>query len=463
LCFCTNERLFFVFKNIHKIHTIFYDTHKQLNKKRSEIMEEQSNTKVTTTNDFATTRVPAEFRKGTFEVSMVAAGFCIAMSGLFTGASMAAGLTFPQAIMAALIGNTILGFFGGLIGAAGAREGLSSSRLSRFSFGTQGFKVVSLVLALTMFGWFSVQVGFFGNTINAMFPNAGFITNVPVAAFWGGILMLLTAYFGFKGLSALSMIAVPLIVITATIGVFLSVSGAGGWDQLFAMEVVGTITLTQGITMVVGSFAAGASAQADITRYAKDEKAAWISTFIGYMIANSFIILAGFLTSLATGEGDLPRAMLAIGLGLPSLLVLIAAQWTTNDNNLYTSSLGLSNIFKTKKSNIVLVLGVLGSALGAFGMADYFVGWLVILGVGVPPMAGIILADYFIIHSGKYDLENDSDLPAWNMTAIIAWLVAGVAGYTVNWGIASLNSLVVAMVIYIVLMKTVSKRVLVEG
>jgi cytosine permease len=418
---------------------------------------EKTSTKVITTNDFATTRVPAEFRKGTFEVSMVAAGFCIAMSGLFTGASMAVGLSFSQAIAAALIGNAILSFFGGLIGAAGAREGLSSSRLSRFSFGTQGFKIVSLVLALTMYGWFSVQVGFFGNTINAMFPNAGFITNVPVAAFWGGILMLLTAYYGFKGLSALSMVAVPLIVITSTVGVFLAVNSAGGWNQLFMIKAAGTVTLTQGVTMVVGSFAAGASAQADITRYAKDEKAAWFSTFFGYMVANSFIILAGFLTSLATGEGDLPRAMLAIGLGLPSLLVLIAAQWTTNDNNLYTSSLGLSNIFKTKKSNIVLFLGITGSILGAFGVADYFISWLNILGVGVPPMAGIILADYFIIHNKKYDLENDSNLPEWNKYALISWLIAGVIGYNLNWGIAALNSLVVAIVLYIALMKFIKK------
>ncbi len=409
-------------------------------------------------DDYATTRVPVEARRGTFEVSMVASGFCIAMSGLFTGASMAAGLTLTQALIAAFVGNTILSFFGGLIGAAGAREGLSSSRLSRFSFGTQGFKIVSMVLALTMFGWFSVQVGFFGNTINAMFPNAGVITRVPVAAFWGGILMLLTAYYGFKGLSALSLVAVPMIAITATLGIFYAIRGVGGWTGMMTIEPVGSVTLAQGIVMVVGSFAAGASAQADITRYAKDEKAAWISTLIGYMLANSFIILAGYITTLATGSGDLPRAMLALGLGIPSLLVLIAAQWTTNDNNLYTASLGLANIIKISRSNIVLILGISGSILGAFGMADYFIGWLNILGIGVPPMAGIILADYFVVNKGKYDIESDEQLPAWNFNAIIAWLIAGVVGYFVKWGIASLNTLVTAMIVYIILMMFVKKK-----
>jgi cytosine permease len=90
-------------------------------------------------------------------------------------------------------------------------------------------------------------------------------------------------------------------------------------------------------------------------------------------------------------------------------------------------------------------------------VADYFISWLNILGVGVPPMAGIILADYFIIHNKKYDLENDSNLPEWNKYALISWLIAGVIGYNLNWGIAALNSLVVAIVLYIALMKFIKK------
>ena len=41
--------------------------------------------------DHAVKRVSAEERKGFFSVSMVAAGFCICMSGLYTGASIASG------------------------------------------------------------------------------------------------------------------------------------------------------------------------------------------------------------------------------------------------------------------------------------------------------------------------------------------------------------------------------------
>ena len=392
-------------------------------------------------------------RKSTLSVSLVVSGFCICMSGLFTGAAMAAGLSLREALIAAFIGNVILSAFGGAVGAAGAREGLSASRLSIYSFGSQGFKIVSLVLALTMGGWFSVQSGFFGITINAMFPNAGFITHPQFAGVWGGLLMLMTAYFGYKGLEVLSKIAIPLIVIISLIGINAAINSAGGWDNVMSITPVGSTTISAGIVLVVGSFAAGASAQADVTRYSKDAKTAWIATIIGFMVANSFIIVAGYLSTLVTGMGDLPNAMLHLGLGFPALMVLILVQWTTNDNNLYTSSLGLSNIFRIGRSRIVIIVGVIGSILGGLGVADYFVSWLVVLGIGVPPMAGVIIADYYIIRKQNYKFKDESILPKWNANALLAWLIGCVVGFTVKFGVASLNSLIVTVVAYVIIMK----------
>jgi cytosine permease len=375
------------------------------------------------------------------------------MSGLFTGASIAVGLNLRQAILAGIIGNLILTVYGGAVGMAGAKEGLSTSLLARHGFGREGSKIVSMVLALTMLGWFSVQVGFFGDTISAMFPNGGFIVSKHVAAFWGGILMLLTAYFGFRGISVLSKIAVPAIAVLSLVGIISAINYSGGWDSLMAIKPAQEMSLGSGIVLVVGSFAAGASAQADITRFAKSPRISWIATIIGYMIANLYIILAGYLTSLATGMGDLPSAMLQLGLGIPAMIVLITAQWTTNDNNLYTSSLGLANIINVDRSRIVLVSGVLATLVGVAGLSNYFVNWLVILGIGVPPMAGIILADYFFVSNQSYSDGGDVEQKNWNPNAFISWFIACLVGYFVHWGIGSLNSLVIGLVLYVILMK----------
>ena len=436
-----------------KLHIISLIMRAEVNNFKGGKILSNEKERLQTGNDYATERVPLNERKSIASVALVASGFCIAMSGLFTGAAMAAGLNVKQALIAAFMGNLILSIYGGAIGAAGAKEGLSSSRLAIYSFGSEGFKIVSLVLALTMGGWFSVQSGFFGNTINAMFPNAGFITQPNFAGFWGGMLMLLTAYFGYKGLDALSKVAVPAILILGTYGAFAAMKSAGGLAGTLAIIPHGETTISAGIVMVVGSFAAGASAQADITRYSKDAKAAWIATIVGYMAANTFIIMAGYLTTLSTGIGDLPKAMLQLGLGLPALLVLILAQWTTNDNNLYTSSLGLANIFKMKKSKITLAIGIIGSILGGLGVADYFTGWLNILGIGVPPMAGIIMADYYFVRKQNYKFKDESQIPKWNLNALIAWGLGSVIGFTFEFGIASLNSLFASLIIYVILMK----------
>jgi cytosine permease len=423
-----------------------------------QILAETAQIDPKTYNDNAVNRVPENEYKSTFEIAVVTCGFCICMSGLFTGAAMAAGFTFGQAIAASLLGNVILSAYSGAIGYAGAKEHVATSLLARHAFGRWGSIIISLVLALTMLGWYSVQVGFFGVTINAMFPGGGFITRVPVAAFWGGILMLITAYIGFKGLSLLSKIAVPLIVILAIVGIVSAVKTQSGWDSIFSLKPASPMPIGAGIVMVVGSFAAGGAAQPDITRYARTPAAALIGTIIGYMGSNVFIILAGFITSVATGSGDLPAAMLQLGMGIPSLVVLIAAQWTTNDNNLYTSSLGFSNIFKIKKSRIVLATGILASIVGAAGLSDFFVNWLIILGIGCPPMAGVIVADYFLIRKQRYDFGKGVKYCGWNILAFVSWAVACIVGYAVQWGVAAINSMTIGFVLYLLLMKTVGKN-----
>lgn len=417
-------------------------------------MSEKVKTAHEKTNDYAVQRVPEGGRKGFFSVAMVSAGFCICMSGLMTGASFAMGLSLSQAIIAALVGNLILTIYGGAMGHAGAKEGVATSMLARPSFGFHGSKIIALVVAVTHAGWYAFQCGFFGQTINAMFPKAGMITSVGIAAAWGGILMMLSAYFGYKGLDILSKIVVPLISAVAIIGVILTVNANDGWANLMALQPTQPMTITAAIVAVVGSFACGAAAQGDITRYAKSTKVAWGGTIFGYMIANSFIILAGFITTRGTGAESLPYAMLALGLGFPALLVLIGAQWTTNDNNLYTASLGFCNCFKKlTKKQLTVIVGLIGTFLGAIGAINYFVPWLNVLGVALPPMAGVIVADYFILNKQHYPLDRGDKYCNWNIVAFVSWAIACVVGFAVKWGIASINSLVVGCVVYLIGMK----------
>ncbi|MDQ0341170.1 cytosine permease [Caldalkalibacillus uzonensis] len=394
-------------------------------------------------NDNALNPVPEEERRPWWEITFVTSGFCLAVSGMFAGAAIAAGLTIQQVIAAILIGNLVLALYGGFTGGIGAKTGVSTAMLSRYAFGRFGSLVISLLWAITLVGWFSVQTGFFGQTIHAMFPEGGFLTSAPVAAAWGGALMIFTAYFGFCGIRFLSNIVIPLLLILSVVGVVKSISYVGGWANI-PQEVADPMTLIEAVVLVVGTFAVGAVIQPDITRYAKSAKDAWIAIIIGMVIANGFIIFAGAITARAMGTGDLPAVMLQLGLGLPALIVLIAAQWTSNDSNLYSASLSVSNMIRVERSKVALVVGIIATILGAAGFANYFVNWLSALGVAIPPIAGILIADYYFVHKQNYRFGKDTTYNALVWPAFIAWVIGILAGLYVQWGIPSLNSLVAA-------------------
>jgi cytosine permease len=411
--------------------------------------------KLNTDNDFARSRVPKEDRRSLLSMSVVLIGFCISMAGLYTGAALIGGLNFRQAIIASILGNIILTVYSGLVGSIGAREGVSTSLLTRHSFGMQGSKIISIIFALTLVGWFAYQCGFFGNTIHTMFPNLGIISHPVVAGIWGGILMMFTAFLGFKGLAVLSNIAAPAIILVSGIGLFIASASVGGIEGMSSIAVEGSLSLNAGVTMVVGAFAVGGVIQPDITRYAKKTSHAIIATSIGYIFAHSFVIIAGYVMTLTTEGSDIAVAMLQT-VGVFSLIVLIFAQWTTNDNNLYSSSLAFSNVLPISKKKIVLYVGSIATLIGAFGVANYLVGWLVILGTGVPPVAGIIVADYFVFNKSKYEYGLGTKYIDVKVEAFIAWGIALIVGFGVTWGISAINSLVVGFISYILVRKIFS-------
>ena len=86
-----------------------------------------------------------------------------------------------------------------------------------------------------------------------------------------------------------------------------------------------------------------------------------------------------------TGKDDIFYVMIAQGLAIPAIIVLGANIWTTNDAALYTGSLGLSNITKVRKRPMVIVSGVLGTALAVW-LYNNFVSWLNFLTAPLPPI-----------------------------------------------------------------------------
>lgn len=417
-------------------------------------------------NDYALTPVPPEKRKSGVNAMLVAAGWIIAMSSLFIGGTLGLSLNFGEAVIAAIIGQLILSIIGGLMAALGAKYGVSTTMLARQCYGKRGAGLFGLVLVLTLgIGWYAWQCAFFGMTINTMFSDFKlFLFDVRVASVWGGLLMMLTAYYGYRGLSYLSYVAIPMIVILCLFGATLAIEISGGFDKLLTAKPIGQpMSMVQAVTVVVGGAIGGAVCLADISRYVRGgalKGSLW--TITGYFFGGAFCIIAGSAMTLGAqipGIGnvaDIPAVMKTLGLGLGALLVLIAAQWTTNDNNLYTGSLGLVNVINISKKQGVVIMGLIGIAIAAIGIQDYFVPFLLFLGTFIPPLAGVIIGDHWLVRNlimkENYTFQDDTVYSELNIVALISALISGyISGYVIKVGYASIVSMIIAALLYMLL------------
>ncbi|RKJ12603.1 cytosine permease, partial [Butyricicoccus sp. 1XD8-22] len=73
--------------------------------------------------------------------------------------------------------------------------------------------------------------------------------------------------------------------------------------------------------------------------------------------------LFGAVGAIATGQSDISEVMFLQNLIVPAIIVLGLNIWTTNDNALYASGLGFSNITKIPRSKVVIFNGIVGTVL----------------------------------------------------------------------------------------------------
>lgn len=101
----------------------------------------------------------------------------------------------------------------------------------------------------------------------------------------------------------------------------------------------------------------------------------------------------------------------SLGLGFFGAVVLIIGQWTTNDNNLYTSVLGLMNtldgVVKISRMKLTFIVGIISTMIAGLGVYKYFVNFLSLLGVFIAPITGILIADFYLCNRKSYDKEGD--------------------------------------------------------
>jgi cytosine permease len=410
--------------------------------------------------DYAHDPVPISNTKSWFDIGLVLMGGVIAIPILLIGFVLGNALSFTELIIAALLGSAIFGLIAIPTAAIGANTRLSTYVLAQYAFGKNGGKLVTIIIALTLFGWFGINLGVFSVALQeVLFSLSVAAPSLFVLTVLSGALMMGTAVFGFKGLHKLSIVAVPLLLALLIVAAYYALS-SGNIISMF--ESSGGVTLGVAISMVVGSMIVGAVITPDFTRYARSKGHGMGAAIFGWVLMLPVLLLLSALAGAATGTADFTGVMYGLGLALPAFIILILASWTTNDNNLYNASLGLSVVFqKYQKWQITLMAGVVGTLLAVLGILSQFTSWLLFLGIFIPPVASIYLADY-LLNLNRYQSSNVSDMGGIRAWPLAVWISAAAFGYLatpiqsgglglfVFTTVPALDSMIVAFVVYFV-------------
>ena len=399
--------------------------------------------------DFSNSSVPASSRRGTLTMFMIMLGFTFFSASMWVGQNLAAGLDFKGFIGALILGGVILGAYTGSLGYIGAESGLSLDLLAQRSFGRKGSWLPSAMISFTQMGWFGVGLAMFAIPVAKKLlgldvtpdymPWQGYLL-VAIA----GVLMTASAYFGIKSLTIVSYIAVPLVAILGTVAMILAVrQGDTGLIEQFAKGTK-DLGVIAGAGLVIGSFVSGGTATPNFTRFAKNGKIAAIVTVCAFFLGNSLMFLFGAVSSIYVGGNDIFEVMLHLDLFYVAVAVLGLNIWTTNDNALYSTGLGLANITGGSKKLMVLISGIIGT-VAAVWLYWNFCSWLNVLNCTLPPVGIILILGYFM--NRKAYLDGTFTIRTVDWFAVAGVVAGAVVANLVHWGIPSINGMATAAII----------------
>lgn len=418
-------------------------------------IDRQSNQSVTKTEDYPLSPVPAVARRSMISLAPILAGFTLYSGTLFAGGLIGPAFQFwPNLIGIILLGNLILGIYAALLGFIAGKTGLTTVLMARFSFGNVGSRWVDFILGFTQIGWYA-----WGSALMAQLFNS--LVGVPESWNWLIILFFTyafcsTAYFGYKAMDWLSRLAVPAMVLLMLLSLSVAAGEVGGFAGLQALEISDPLPLGAAITIIVGTFVSGGTQATNWSRFATSGKVGFLATLIAFFLGNGFLIFSGAFCAKVYGEPDIVKVMAAQGLLVWGLILFLLNMWTTQDNTIYAFSIAGSNMFRTNKRTLLVLGGAtLALVLAWGGIYEMLVQYLILLGTFIPPIGGIIMADYWI-HRGGHFPSLDEPQPAFNWSGVIAYIAASAIAYSTNqisWGIVPINGIVSALIIYVALTK----------
>jgi NCS1 family nucleobase:cation symporter-1 len=399
----------------------------------------------------------------TYHIATLWMGMCIAISTwMLASSGIALGLSWWQSLLNIFLANVIILVPMQLNSHAGTKYGIPFPVFARLSFGIKGAHLASLARGIVGAMWFGVQCWLGGAALNAVL---GAI--IPGWMNWNGgiwisylifsLICTVVAYRGSKAIKFMESWGVPIL---GVLGLFLMIWGIvavgdAGKRIVDVFNMPATYEPGQfwGIFLAtltgnLGFWATMALNIPDFSRFAKSQKTQLKGQIIGLPAT---MLIIGFMSIFVTGCSlivfgemlwDPTSVIVKIGSPFASILGclgIVIAQVTTNvAANIVAPANGFSNLFPKK---ITYSLGVLiAAAISVIIMPwrllaspeGYIFNFLGTYAIYLGPLAGIYIADYYIVKKRRvdaYSLFVGEKGRYWykdgfNMAAIWVWIIS---------------------------------------
>lgn len=380
---------------------------------------------------------------------------------------IAVGMDWKQAVFTIALANLIVLAPMLLTGHAGPKYGIPFPVFARSSFGIRGANLPAVVRALVACGWFGIQTWIGGEAIYFLagkLIGEGWTGTASVgghpwtlwlsfALFWA--LQVAVIFRGMETVRRFENWAAPFVLVGAFVMLWWMSDKAGGfgplldqpsklgWDadfwKLFGPALMGMIGFWSTLSLNIPDF----------TRYGKSQRAqTWGQTLGLPTTMTLFAFLSVMVTSgsqAVYGEAIWDPVQLAartdsaVGLLFALVTVLVATLSVNIAANLVSPSFDFSNVAPRR---ISFRTGALATAVIAVLIMPwklyqdpqgYIFTWLGLVAGLLGTVAGILIADYWILRRTRLDLPGLYRRSGpywysggWNWRAVVAFLTGGV-------------------------------------
>jgi len=389
-------------------------------------------------------------------VAAVAAMVAFSLPTFVTGLEVGAELSATNTAWAIFWGSIIIFAIGSVTGIIGAKSRLSSYLLVRIAFGDIGAALVNIAFAVSLLGWFGVNINLFMDAVAGLGQTIWGIALPPVGlAIFASACMTLTTLIGFKAINLLASLLVPVLALVT----FLFAKSAlsqNSLPEIFAIEKVETMTTGDGISAIVGAIIIGAIILPDITRFVKHWSGAIYTSIIAYVVVQLAVMGAAAMAGTVSGKSDVLEIMLDMNLGLGAFIIVISGSWVLNSLNLYSAVLSTKATFpKLKTLSLTIGLGAIGVVAALLNILDGFVTFLFYLSVIFIPVAGVLIIDALFIRPGAYQIQTLENNRGINWKGFVAWAVGAVYAIVASEGyvlpltkIAAIDAVLLSGILY---------------